>query len=79
MKNWFGALILLWCLGDASAAQITAYPDHPITIVITSVPGGVTDVVGKYYLPQVGAFFIYAVMVVTLIFRPQGLFGRRLT
>ena len=37
---------------------------------------GITDVVGKYYLPQVGAFFIYAVMVVTLIFRPQGLFGR---
>ena len=47
MKNWFGALILLWCLGDASAAQIPAYPDHPITIVITSVPGGVTDVVGR--------------------------------
>ena len=37
---------------------------------------GITDVVGKYYLPQVGAFFIYAVMVVTLIFRPHGLFGR---
>ena len=37
---------------------------------------GITDVVGKYYLPQVGAFFIYAVMVLTLIFRPQGLFGR---
>jgi len=40
---------------------------------------GLTDVVGKYYLPQVGAFFIYAVMVVTLIFRPQGLFGRGAT
>jgi len=37
---------------------------------------GVADVVGKYYLPQVGAFVIYAVMVVTLIVRPQGLFGR---
>ena len=37
---------------------------------------GVTDVVGKYYLPQVGAFFIYAVMVVMLVLRPQGLFGR---
>lgn len=31
---------------------------------------------GKYYIPQVGAFVIYAVMVATLIFRPQGLFGR---
>ena len=37
---------------------------------------GITDVVGKYYLPQIGAFIIYAVMVLTLIFRPQGLFGR---
>ena len=37
---------------------------------------GIADVVGKYYLPQVGAFVIYAVMEVTLIVRPQGLFGR---
>jgi branched-chain amino acid transport system permease protein len=37
---------------------------------------GVFDVVGKYYLPQAGAFVIYVVMVVMLIFRPQGLFGR---
>ena len=38
---------------------------------------GICDVAGKYYVPQIGAFVIYAVMVVTLIFRPQGLFGRR--
>ncbi len=38
---------------------------------------GIADVVGKYYLPQIGAFVIYAVMVVTLIVRPQGLFGRK--
>jgi len=31
---------------------------------------------GKYYVPQIGAFIIYAIMVVILIFRPQGLFGR---
>jgi branched-chain amino acid transport system permease protein len=37
---------------------------------------GVCDVAGKYYVPQVGAFVIYGVMVLTLIFRPQGLFGR---
>jgi branched-chain amino acid transport system permease protein len=40
---------------------------------------GICDVAGKYYVPQVGAFVIYAVMVVTLIFRPQGLFGRSAT
>jgi branched-chain amino acid transport system permease protein len=37
---------------------------------------GICDVAGKYYLPQAGAFVIYGVMVVMLIVRPQGLFGR---
>jgi branched-chain amino acid transport system permease protein len=37
---------------------------------------GVLDVAGKYYVPSIGAFIIYAVMVVTLIVRPQGLFAR---
>jgi len=37
---------------------------------------GICDVAGKYYIPQIGAFVIYAVMVAVLIFRPQGLFGR---
>ncbi|MDR2155785.1 MAG: branched-chain amino acid ABC transporter permease [Burkholderiaceae bacterium] len=37
---------------------------------------GVLDVAGKYYVPQIGPFIIYAVMVLVLIFRPQGLFGR---
>ncbi|MDN5844447.1 MAG: branched-chain amino acid ABC transporter permease [Alcaligenaceae bacterium] len=37
---------------------------------------GVADVSGKYYIPQIGAFIIYAVMVAALIFRPHGLFGR---
>lgn len=37
---------------------------------------GVADVAGKYYVPQIGAFIIYAIMVVILIVRPQGLFGR---
>jgi len=39
---------------------------------------GVLDVLGKYYVPQVGAFVIYAVMIVVLIVRPRGLFGRTL-
>jgi len=37
---------------------------------------GVADMAGNYYVPQIGAFIIYAIMVVILIFRPQGLFGR---
>lgn len=37
---------------------------------------GVADVAGKYYLPQFGAFIIYLVMIVVLLWRPQGLFAR---
>jgi branched-chain amino acid transport system permease protein len=37
---------------------------------------GVLDVAGKYYVPSIGAFIIYGVMVATLIVRPQGLFAR---
>jgi branched-chain amino acid transport system permease protein len=38
---------------------------------------GVLDVAGKYYMPQLGAFVIYAAMVVLLIAFPAGLYGRR--
>jgi branched-chain amino acid transport system permease protein len=37
---------------------------------------GLADVLGKYYFPTVGAFIIYTVMILVLIVRPQGLFGR---
>jgi branched-chain amino acid transport system permease protein len=37
---------------------------------------GVLDVAGKYYLPSIGAFIIYAAMVATLLVRPQGLFAK---
>ncbi len=37
---------------------------------------GIADVAGKYYVPDLGAFVIYCVMVAVLIWRPQGLFGR---
>ena len=38
---------------------------------------GISDVAGKYYVPELGAFLIYLVMVVLLMWRPAGLFGRR--
>jgi len=47
MKKCFAAVILFAFLGGASAAQAPAYPGRPITLVITSAPGGVTDVVGR--------------------------------
>jgi branched-chain amino acid transport system permease protein len=38
---------------------------------------GISDVAGKYYVPQLGAFLIYLVMVSLLMWRPAGLFGKR--
>src|SRR5206468_9414559 len=37
---------------------------------------GVADVFGKYYVPKLGAFIVYTLMIVILTLRPQGLFGR---
>ncbi|HEX7007250.1 MAG TPA: branched-chain amino acid ABC transporter permease [Alphaproteobacteria bacterium] len=38
---------------------------------------GISDVAGKYLVPEIGSFLIYALMVGLLFFRPSGLFGRR--
>jgi branched-chain amino acid transport system permease protein len=38
---------------------------------------GISDVAGKYYVPQLGAFLIYLVMITLLMWRPLGLLGRR--
>lgn len=38
---------------------------------------GIADVAGKYYVPETGAFIIYALMVAILLWRPRGLFGKR--
>jgi branched-chain amino acid transport system permease protein len=40
---------------------------------------GIADVAGKYYVPDLGAFVIYTVMIVVLLLRPQGLFAPRVT
>lgn len=34
---------------------------------------GTADVAGKYYIPELGAFLIYLLMIALLILRPQGL------
>jgi branched-chain amino acid transport system permease protein len=38
---------------------------------------GISDMAGKYYFPELGAFLIYFVMITLLMWRPAGLFGRR--
>jgi branched-chain amino acid transport system permease protein len=38
---------------------------------------GISDMAGKYYFPEVGSFMIYLVMITLLMWRPAGIFGRR--
>ncbi len=40
---------------------------------------GIADVMGKYYLPKLGGFIVYTLMIVILLWRPQGLFTREAT
>jgi branched-chain amino acid transport system permease protein len=44
---------------------------------VAAVVLGISDVAGKYYIPQLGAFLIYLVMITLLMWRPLGLLGRR--
>jgi len=37
---------------------------------------GIADVFGKYYVPKLGSFIVYVLMIAILLWRPQGLFTR---
>jgi branched-chain amino acid transport system permease protein len=43
---------------------------------VASLLLGIADVAGKYYVPAIGAFIIYLVMIAVLVLRPHGLFAR---
>src|SRR6266550_2728291 len=43
---------------------------------VAAVLIGVADTGFKYLLPELGAFFIYALTMALLLWRPRGLFGR---
>lgn len=43
---------------------------------VASLLLGIADVAGKYFVPDLGAFVIYTVMILVLVFRPKGLFAR---
>ncbi len=44
---------------------------------VAAVVLGVCDVAGKYFVPEIGSFLIYLLLVGILFVRPQGLFGKR--
>jgi branched-chain amino acid transport system permease protein len=43
---------------------------------IASLILGIADVAGKYYVPGIGGFVIYVLMIFILVVRPQGLLAR---
>ena len=46
-------------------------------VLLAALLLGIADVAGKYYIPKMGAFIVYTLMIVILIWRPQGLFVRQ--
>lgn len=44
--------------------------------LVAAVLIGIVDVAGKYYVPSLGGFMVYILVVVVLLFRPYGLLGR---
>ena len=38
---------------------------------------GIADVAGKYYIPEMGGFVVYSLMIVILLWKPDGLFVRQ--
>ena len=44
--------------------------------LVAAVLLGIADVMGKYYLPKLGAFIVYVLMIAILLWRPHGLFTR---
>ncbi len=44
--------------------------------LLASLLLGIADVAGKYYVPKLGSFIVYSLMIIILVARPQGLFAR---
>lgn len=64
MNRFLAALILASvCVGGGGAAQTPAYPSHPVTLIVTSVPGGVTDVVARALAQKLTTAFGQQVIV----------------
>ena len=52
-------------------------PGSVIGTLLAALLLGVADIAGKYYVPEIGAFVIYAAMIILLLLFPHGLLGRR--
>ena len=52
-------------------------PGSVVGTLLAALLLGVADVTGKYYVPEMGSFIIYAAMIILLLLFPHGLLGRR--
>jgi branched-chain amino acid transport system permease protein len=73
LDYWFAFGFLVWVLIVVSVGGLGSIGGSFAAAVLL----GMSDMFGKYYVPEFGAFFIYLVMVGILMWRPAGLFGRR--
>ncbi len=73
LDHWFAFTYLVFVLIVVSVGGLGSIVGSFVAAVVI----GVTDVAGKYYVPELGAFLIYLVMLAALMTRPQGLFGKR--
>jgi branched-chain amino acid transport system permease protein len=73
LDPYFALLYLVYVLIIVSVGGLGSITGSFVAAVLI----GISDIAGKYYVPQLGAFLIYLVMIVLLMWRPQGLFGKR--
>ena len=63
--------------GQTRRTGVVGGPGSVIGTLLAALLLGVADIAGKYYVPEIGAFVIYAAMIVLLLLFPHGLLGRR--
>lgn len=73
LDPYFGFTYLIFVLIVVSVGGLGSITGSFIAAALI----GIADIAGKYYLPELGAFLIYLVMVGVLLWRPAGLIGRR--
>src|SRR5262245_43077460 len=73
LDYWFAFQYLVYVLIVVSVGGLGSIGGSFVAAALI----GISDMFGKYYFPEIGAFFIYLVMVIILMWRPAGLFGRR--
>jgi branched-chain amino acid transport system permease protein len=73
LDPYFALIFLVYVLIIVSVGGLGSIAGSFIAAAVI----GISDIAGKYYVPELGAFLIYLVMIILLMWRPEGLFGRR--